>query len=64
MMPQLHRVKRRVALLRTTSARRGVGALDYLVPSIEAPDAWLQQNGRDTWSDELAVIVAEHHRLS
>ena len=38
--------------------------LDYLVPSIEAQDAWLQQTGRESWSDELALVVAEHHRLS
>jgi hypothetical protein len=38
--------------------------LDYLVPSIEAQDAWLQQTGREAWADELALIVAEHHRLS
>ncbi len=38
--------------------------IDYLVPSIEAQDAWLAQTGRDAWSDELALIVAEHHRLS
>jgi HD domain len=38
--------------------------LDYLVPSIEAQDAWLQQTGREAWSTELALIVAEHHRLS
>jgi hypothetical protein len=37
--------------------------LDYLVPSIQAQDAWLQQTGREAWSDELALIVAEHHRL-
>lgn len=37
--------------------------LDYLVPSIEAQDAWLQKTGRQSWSDELALIVAEHHRL-
>lgn len=37
--------------------------LDYLVPSIEAQDQWLQQTGRAAWSDELALIVAEHHRL-
>ncbi len=37
--------------------------LDYLVPSIEAQDAWLQQTGRES-SDELALVVAEHHRLS
>jgi HD domain len=38
--------------------------LDYLVPSIQAQDAWLRQTDRETWSDELALIVAEHHRLS
>ena len=38
--------------------------LDYLVPSIEAQDAWLEKSGRANWSDELALIVAEHHRLS
>jgi hypothetical protein len=38
--------------------------LDYLVPSIAAQDAWLQENAREDWSDELALIVAEHHRLS
>ena len=38
--------------------------LDYLVPSIAAQDAWLQQTGRDAWSEELALIVAEHHRLT
>jgi hypothetical protein len=38
--------------------------LDYLAPSIEAQDAWLTQTGRESWSDELALIVAEHHRIS
>jgi hypothetical protein len=38
--------------------------LDYLVPSIEAQDAWLQQTGREAWSEELALIIAEHHRFS
>jgi hypothetical protein len=38
--------------------------LDYLVPSIAAQDAWLQANAREDWSDELALIVAEHHRFS
>ena len=37
--------------------------LDYLAPSIEAQDAWLQRTDRESWSDELALIVAEHHRL-
>jgi hypothetical protein len=38
--------------------------LDYLVPSIAAQDAWVQRTGRESWSDELALIVAQHHRLS
>lgn len=38
--------------------------LDYLVPSIKAQDAWLRDTGRENWSDELALIVAQHHRLS
>ena len=38
--------------------------LDYLVPSIEAQDAWLHETGRVNWSDELALMVAQHHRLS
>lgn len=37
--------------------------LDYLAPSIEAQDAWLKLTGREAWSDELALIVAEHHRM-
>ena len=38
--------------------------LDYLVPSIALQDAWLHETGRQHWSDELALIVAQHHRLS
>lgn len=37
--------------------------LDYLAPSIDAQDAWLARTGRGEWSDELAVVVAEHHRF-
>ncbi|MDX6681237.1 MAG: hypothetical protein QOG94_1276 [Solirubrobacteraceae bacterium] len=39
-------------------------SLDYLAPSIHAQDAWLARTGRHAWSDELAVIVAEHHRVT
>lgn len=39
-------------------------SLDYLAPSIRAQDAWLQATGRSAWADELAVIVAEHHRFT
>jgi hypothetical protein len=38
--------------------------LDYLAPSIAAQDAWLERTGRTAWSDELALVVAEHHRLA
>jgi hypothetical protein len=38
--------------------------LDYLASSIRAQDAWLQRTGREAWSAELAVVVAEHHRLT
>ena len=37
-------------------------SLDYLAPSIRAQDDWLRATGREAWSEELAVIVAEHHR--
>ncbi|MGE0214420.1 HD family phosphohydrolase [Mycolicibacterium sp.] len=37
--------------------------LDYLVPSIAAQDEWLAATGRQDWSDELALVIAGHHRL-
>ncbi|MCV7314974.1 HD family phosphohydrolase [Mycolicibacillus parakoreensis] len=37
--------------------------LDYLVPSIQAQDTWLHRTGRQAWSEELALMIAEHHRL-
>jgi len=39
-------------------------SLDYLASSIRAQDAWLQSTGRAEWGPELAVVVAEHHRLT
>ena len=42
----------------------GFDTLDYLVPSITAQDRWLQRTGRQAWSEELAVVIAEHHRLT
>jgi hypothetical protein len=38
------------------------GGLDYLGPSIQTQDAWLERTGRQAWSSELAVVIAEHHR--
>lgn len=37
--------------------------LDYLAPSIRLQDAWLERTGRGAWSEELAVVVAEHHKF-
>ena len=37
--------------------------LDYLALSIGAQDAWLERTGRSEWSEELAVVVAQHHRF-
>lgn len=39
-------------------------SLDYLAPSIRTQDEWLRRTGREAWADELAVIIAEHHRLT
>jgi hypothetical protein len=38
--------------------------LNYLGPSICTMDAWLQRTGRGSWAEELAVVVAKHHRLA
>ena len=38
-------------------------SLDYLAPSIRAQDTWLRETGRGAWADELALMIAEHHRL-
>jgi hypothetical protein len=40
------------------------GSLDYLASSIRAQDAWLRETGRLAWADELALVIAEHHRLN
>ena len=37
--------------------------LDYLAPSITTQDVWLERTGRSEWSEELAVVVAQHHRF-
>ncbi len=39
-------------------------SLNYLGPSIHTMQAWLQRTGREAWAEELAVVVAQHHRLA
>jgi hypothetical protein len=53
----------KLAIASAFHALAAFDTIDYLVPSIEAQDAWLEKTGRGSWSDELALIVAEHHRL-
>jgi hypothetical protein len=39
-------------------------SLDYLVPSIEAADRWLDTTGRGDWKRDVALICAMHHKLT
>lgn len=42
-------------------------SLNYLGPSIRTMQAWLRRphrTGRGAWAEELAVVVAQHHRLA
>jgi hypothetical protein len=39
-------------------------SLNYLGPPSPTMDAWLQCTGRAAWAEELAVVVAEPHRLT
>jgi hypothetical protein len=62
--PQAPELDEKLAIAAAFHDLAAFDTLDYLVPSIEAQDAWLQGTGRENWSDELALIVAQHHRLS
>ena len=53
----------KLAIAATFHDIEAFAGLDYLAPSINAQDAWLEQTGRSEWSDELAVVVAQHHHF-
>ena len=36
---------------------------DYLPPSIDLARAYLRQNGRVDWHDEIELMIDQHHRL-
>jgi hypothetical protein len=40
------------------------GTFDYLQPSIDLATAYLESEGRPEWIDEVATMIAEHHRLT
>ena len=39
------------------------GTLDYLSPSVPPAQRYLAANDRGEWSDEIAEMILEHHRL-
>ena len=40
------------------------GTFDYLPPSIRLARAHLARAGRPEWADEIAAMIADHHKLS
>jgi hypothetical protein len=36
---------------------------DYLLPSIEAANRYLERQGLAAWSEEIAKLIGEHHKL-
>ena len=39
------------------------GTLDYLPPSIPPALACLRERGDEAWSEEIALMIGEHHKL-
>ena len=40
------------------------GTFDYLPPSEEQARAWLARHGHPEWADEIAAMIAEHHKIT
>jgi hypothetical protein len=40
------------------------GTWDYLEPSVRAATAFLGATGRTQWTDEIASMIRQHHKLS
>ena len=38
--------------------------VDYLPPSVDEARKYLKRTGRDAWSDEIAAMVDDHHKLT
>lgn len=36
--------------------------IDYLAPSIEEAQLYLQQNGKPEWADEITMMIYAHHK--
>lgn len=39
------------------------GTFDYLAPSIVLARDFLQAHGRESWSDDVALMIDQHHKL-
>jgi hypothetical protein len=39
------------------------GTIDYLAPSRARARAWLADNGREAWGEEVEAIIEQHHRI-
>lgn len=39
------------------------GTLDYLPPSVTAAHSSLRERGHEAWSEEIALMIGEHHKL-
>lgn len=37
---------------------------DYLAPSIEMANAYLEETGRQAWSGDIAAMIDHHHKLT
>jgi hypothetical protein len=37
---------------------------DYLEPSRERANAWLQEQGRSEWAEEIGLMIVWHHKLT
>lgn len=40
------------------------GTFDYLPPSEQQARNWLARSGRTGWADEIAAMIAEHHKIT
>lgn len=38
--------------------------VDYIPPSLPPARAYLQENGLETWTDEILLMMTEHHKLN
>ncbi len=37
---------------------------DYIEPSVEMAQAWLQEHDRSVWADEVCAMISQHHKVT